>query len=331
MEKVRWAIVGTGTIAETFVKDLQYIEQEEHSATCVVSRTKEHAQEFQEAMGIPNGYTTLDELIQNRAQFDIAYIATPHPMHYEACLSLLKAKVPVLCEKPMVLNEIQSVHLINKALETKTFLMEGLWIRFLPSILKVQEWIASGFIGDIKSITASMSYKAPYDPKNRYFNPELGGGSLLDLGIYPLYLSYLLLGNPSKIQSHAVRTATQVDGACAMLLEYKNGAYALLESSFIHRAPIEAFINGSEGFIRIGELWNEKPKEIVATLQNGSTLVYHPDWKGHGLYFEALEAAQCLRKHKIQSEAVSHHTSLELVKLMDTIRKQNHIVYPHYE
>lgn len=330
MREIKWGIVGPGNIANEFVNDLSKITAQKHTVVAVVGKSEDSTMEFKRKHQVPYHFYAVENMIKEIPP-DCVYVATPHPMHYEACLKLLQARIPVLCEKPMALNESQVSSLINQSISSNTFLMEGFWLRFLPSINKVVELIESGTIGDLISITAGMSYKAPFDPESRYFNAELGGGSLLDLGIYPIYLSYLLLGIPSEIKAIGKIGSTHVDESCSMLLSYSNGLYAMLESSITKRAPLEAHIFGDKGTIKIGENWNEKPREISISLYDGSSYIYKPDWEGKGLHYEVSEVIRCLDEGKTQSENASHETSLQIIKIMDEVRRQINLKYNNYE
>lgn len=327
MNKRKWGIVGPGSIAQEFAKDLTHISEQSHGVAAIVGHTKETALAFQKEFNVKSVYYSIADLVKNE-QLDAAYIASPHPFHYEAVLELLEARVPVLCEKPLAINQKQVKKLIDCAAKNNTFLLEGLWTRFLPSFNKVLELIQTDTIGKIDSIEASMTYLAPYDPKSRYFDPSLGGGSLLDLGIYPIFLSYTLLGMPSDIKAIAHIGPTKVDHSSTAILSYKNGVYASIESSLTKQSPIEATIFGEKGFIQIHPPWTEKPKKINVTLYDGSSISYKPMWEGRGLHFEVLEVMKCLKAKKIESDLLSHRNSLDMIQIMDEIRAQTHLTYP---
>ncbi|RYF98323.1 MAG: Gfo/Idh/MocA family oxidoreductase [Chitinophagaceae bacterium] len=231
MEALRWGIIGPGSIARDFADDLK-LAPGKQKVTSVLSHRRESATEFAEEYHIGSIHTELSDFIKER-EFDVVYIATPHPLHYEEAKQCLLNGIPVLCEKPMVMNSGQAAELLDLSKEKNTFLLEGMWIRFLPSIKKVLALIASGEIGSVISVKASMSFLAPKDPSSRYFNPELGGGSLLDLGIYPVFLAQLVLGTPSVIKANGKLSAQGIDETCSMLFQYPGGEHASLESSII--------------------------------------------------------------------------------------------------
>jgi predicted dehydrogenase len=328
--KIKWGIIGPGNIAHTFVHDLAFIKEYTNVITGVVSIDPKESEAFCEEFSVPYNCATLHDLLK-MGELDCIYIATPHPFHFAQALECLQYNLPVLCEKPLAMNESQVQTLINMAREHGTFLMEGMWLRFLPSMRQVLELIEKNVIGKIKRIEASMTYKAPKDNSSRYFNPALGGGSLLDLGIYPVYLSYLLLGVPKHIKASADIGETGIDETCSVLLSYEDGAVTALQSSLIKRDPLIAVIHGEKGRIEIGEHWNEMPEYIYVFFHDGSSQHYYPKWDGYGLQFEILEAIQCMKDARVESPLLTHQDSLSLIKILDEIRKQTNIKYPRYE
>lgn len=329
MQLTRWGIIGPGNIAHSFVKDLSFATPSQE-VTAVLGHEKESTRAFAEEYGIVHHFTELEDFLQHR-NFDVAYIATPHPRHFELALACLEHRIPVLCEKPMTINADQCRQLIAAAEENHTFLMEGMWLRFLPSIQQVLRIIRQGTIGRVTSIHASISFKAPHDPDSRYFDPELGGGSLLDLGIYPVFLSMLLLGKPRSIQAIGKLSGEGVDEACSVLLQYKDGSHATLESSLVSTLDIPAEIVGEKGIIKILHPWFEKATGIELECEGEGKIIYPCHWEGHGLYFEAEEVVKCLQRNQVSSELLSHGFSLDMISVLDEIRSQIHVTYDMYE
>jgi len=325
MKKFKWAIVGSGQIAEEFAHDIKLARGQTIQA--VVGHTMEKAKAFASAENIPQHFDNLDLLLQ-QGGIDAVYIATPHTLHYKQTLQCLSHKIPVLCEKPLAINKQQVKEMITASEQNNTFLMEGMWIRFLPSIQKVLELIEEDAIGNIVSIKADMSYRAPRDAGNRFYDPEKGGGSLLDLGIYPVYLAHLLLGKPNTIQAWARLTNEHIDEGCAALLHYDKGVYAVIESSLIMQMEWLAKIYGDKGKITIQRPWNEMPTAIVLETYDGKSTSYPCQWEGKGLHYEIDEAYSCIQKGNIESEHFCHHFSLDLMDTMDEIRRQTGIQYP---
>ena len=208
---MRWGIIGPGNIAKEFADDLKYVESEKCEVGAVLGHKLEHTKEFAKKYG---GFAINDikEFLSNKP--DAVYIATPHPLHYEQALFCLENKIPVLCEKPLAINEKQVSGLIDASKKNNTFLMEGLWTRFLPSFQFLFNIIQSGTIGKILHVHADMSFIAEKDKTNRFFNPELGGGSLLDVGVYTIYLAYLLLGKPDEIFACGKVNESHIDETC---------------------------------------------------------------------------------------------------------------------
>jgi predicted dehydrogenase len=329
MKRARWGIIGPGTIARQFATDTGLLDAPQ-IIQAVLGHSKNDTEEFAREFGIPQVFTDLDEFIE-KAKIDIAYIATPHTLHYEQVLACLRHKIPVLCEKPITINLEQCNELIAASREHTTFLMEGLWIRFLPSVQQLLEIIEKGEIGRIVSIKASMNFKAPYDPKSRLFNPELGGGSLLDLGVYPIFLALLLLGKPDTIKAIGTLSDQGVDEDCSILFHYKSGQHAILESSLLSPAQVPAEITGEKGTIRILHPWFEKAAGIEVHLYDEGKVIYPCQWPGHGLQFEAAEALNCISNNEIASDKISHEFSRAMISIMDEVRRQIHVSYEMYE
>ena len=325
---MRWGIIGPGSIAKEFASDLKYVEKEKCEIGAVLGHTYEHAQEFTDKYG---GFAIrdIDEFATHKP--NAVYIATPHPLHYEQALFCLKNYIPVLCEKPLAINENQVTALIEASQKHNTFLMEGLWTRFLPSFQLLFNIIQSGTIGEILHVQADMSFIAEKDKTNRFFNPELGGGSLLDIGVYTIYLSYLLLGNPDKIFACGKVKESHIDETCGVTLQYNNGKYAMLESSIITQTQNSAWIYGSKGTIHIKRPWTEHPEKIDVRVINAPSFDHYPSWQGRGFQYEVEEVIKCVRSNQIESDVLPQNASLNVVKIMDEVRSQLNIVYPKYE
>jgi predicted dehydrogenase len=329
MKLTHWGIIGPGNIAHSFVNDLSLVTTPQR-VTAVLGHNAESTAAFAKEFTIPDYYTDLDEFLKND-NMDAVYIASPHPHHYEQALACLGNKIPVLCEKPMTINAEQCGQLIAASEQNNTFLMEGMWIRFLPSIQQVLHMIRQGVIGRITSIRASISFKAPHDPENRYFDPELGGGSLLDLGIYPVFLALLLLGKPCSVKAIAKLSDEGVDEDCSILLHYENGSFATLESSLVSSLDIPAEIVGEKGIIKILNPWYEKASGIELQTGEEGKIIYPCHWDGHGLYFETEEVIKCVEEGRTASELLPHSLSFEMIKLLDAVRSQIRVTYDMYE
>lgn len=324
LRTTKWGIIGPGRIAHKFAQGLASIPGAKLFA--VASRSEERALSFASQYKIPCYYVGYEKIVQN-PEIDIIYIATPHTFHYENTLMCLENGIPVLCEKPFTITRDQLRKLVNTARERKIFLMEAIWTRFLPTIKKVLEIQKSGKLGKIKALYADFGFKAPVDFNGRLYNLDLGGGALLDIGIYPVFLSLLLLGKPEEIKSMAVISETGADESCSMLFKYTNGIIASLNCTITAETPIEAVIIFENGRVRINRGWfapssltifsaKEKKKEV--------TFKYH----GNGYHFEAIEAMQCLKKGLTECPELPLDFSLDLMGLLDEIRRQCGIRYP---
>ena len=329
MKFMRWGIIGPGNIAKEFAEDLKYVESTHCEAGPVLGKNFDHTTEFVKRFNGAVAAKNMDEFLESKP--DVVYIATPHPMHFQQTLACLENKIPVLCEKPLALNIRQVTELTNASKKNKTFLMEGMWTRFLPSMQFLLNIIHSGTVGDVLNLHADLSFIAEKDKSNRFFNPELGGGSLLDIGIYPIYLSYFLLGNPNEIFSAGKVNEARIDETCGVLLKYTNGRYAMLESSIITQTENNAWVYGSEGTIHIKRSWTERPEKIEVIINNESSFKHIPSWQGRGLQYEVEEVIKCIAEEKIESDILPHSTSIDIVKIMDAVRSQLNIVYPGHE
>lgn len=329
MKPTRWGIIGPGNIARTFVKDLPYTSTPQE-VVAVLGHTTQNAFDFAKEFDIPNYYLNLNEFLKNK-DIDAVYIATPHPQHFEQALACLENKIPVLCEKPMTINAKQCEELIEASQRNNTFLMEGMWIRFLPSIRQTLSIIQQGLIGKVTSIRASVSFKAPHEPDSRFFDPEQGGGSLLDLGIYPVYLSMLLLGKVCEVKAIGKLSEEGVDEAVSVLLHCQDGSHATLESSLVSTLFIPAEIIGEHGIIKILNPWYEKSAGIELERTGEGKIIYPCHWEGHGLYFETDEVVKCINNNQISSELLPHDHSLAMIRTLDEIRNQIHVTYDMHE
>lgn len=323
MVVIRWGILGLGNIAHKFASDLLKV------SGCIlygVASSREHvAEKFSEKFNVKKFYGNYYKLISDK-EIDIIYIASLNQDHYKYSIQALSNKKAVLCEKPLAINQNQVQNLIKCSKENKSFLMEALWTRFNPTFEQLLDWLKNDMIGPINYINASFSFNGLSSSiDSRLFDPSKAGGSLLDIGIYPLFLAYLVLGRPKDIKSNAIKTTRGVDKQMAILLSYDN-AHAILYSSFSHDEEMIARICGEKGQIYIDSRWHESPS--LTLVRGEKRLKRNFNFKGKGYSYEIEEANQCLRKGRIQSHLWTQKNSLELVALMDEIREQNKIFYP---
>jgi predicted dehydrogenase len=319
-----WGILAPGGIAHKFADDLAFLPNAKVHA--VASRSLERAQNFATKYGAEYAYGSYEELI-SAPDLDVIYIATPHSEHYANTLMCLNASIPVLCEKAFAVNTGQLKEMVALAQNKRVFLQEAIWTRFHPAIAKVEELIKANTIGDIVHISADFGFKAGNDLSNRIFNPNLTGGSLLDIGIYPLFISKLLLGNPAEIKAVAIKTVTGVDMNCSMVLSYSSGATATLFSTVAAETDTICTIYGTKGKIFIHGRFHET-KAITVTVRGELPHTIDCERLGHGYSYEAADVQRCLAENRTENNKLPLQFSLELMAIMDEIRSQIGVVYP---
>ena len=322
-KKIKWGIMGPGRIAHKFAQSLKCSEAAE--ITAVGSRSMERAVEFAKQYGINRAYANYAKLAADN-DVDIIYVATPHPAHFECALLCLKAGKAVLCEKPFTLNAAETKTLVKTAKSSKLFLMEAMWMRYLPAIVKVRELLTQGEIGEIRMVIADFGNRIPWDPSGRLLNPELGGGALLDVGIYPVSFASMVLGDsPTKITGIAHLGETGVDEQFSAVLGYEAGKIAALSGAVRTSLPNEARIIGTEGYVRVPDFWRASSLELY---QNGKMEKFEIPFRSTGYIHEAEEAMYCLREGLIESSIMPLDESLKIMKILDTLRKQWGLKYP---
>ncbi|RMF81756.1 MAG: gfo/Idh/MocA family oxidoreductase [Chloroflexi bacterium] len=337
MANMRWGILGTGLIAGLFAEGLSAVDDADIAA--VGSRTQQNADTFGDRWHVPNRHASY-EALANDPDVDVIYIATPHPFHYENALLCLNAGKHVLIEKPFAMNARQAKEIIDLARSKNLFAMEAMWTRFVPAIVKVREWIAAGKIGDVCMVRASLSFRAPFDPTHRLFAPELGGGALLDVGIYPISFAYMLLGAPQKVASTAYLGETGTDDYSSYLFTYDGGKIAQLWSGVHLSVPVEAQIFGTEGFIHIEQPWiNPRVIKLVTGVAPGVEFmipfdgnlydeqIVHVPTTGNGYNYEAMEVADCIRAGKGESDIMPLDETLAIMQTMDAMRAEWGLAY----
>ena len=323
MEKIRWGILSTGHIANQFTGALKDLPDAEVLA--VASRTQEKADAFGDKWNVPRRYASYEQLA-NDPDIDVIYIATPHSHHHDNMQLCLEAGKHVLCEKAFTLTAWEAEACINLARQKGVFLMEAMWMRFFPLMQQVREWVSDGKIGDVKMVQADLYERFEFDADHRAFNPELGGGALLDLGIYPISFTTMLLGLPDQVYSQAHLASTGVDEQNSMILAYDNGASALLSSSMVSNKPNEAFISGAKGYIKIEDRFLSTDC-LILHLDGKEPQQLQIPFRGDGMIHEAEHVQECIRAGKLESEIMSLDETLELMKLMDGLRKHWGVEY----
>lgn len=325
-KKIKWGIIACGNIANKFCLDLALIEDAE--ITAVASRNIEKAEAFSKKHNSKKAYGSYDELFLDD-EIDIVYIATPHISHAELSIKAMEHGKHVLCEKPLALNAKDATAMIEASKRTNRFFMEALWTRFNPSIVAAKKRIDAGEIGKVKFINANFSFKFSAGLDSRTIALELGGGAILDIGIYPAFLTYLILGMPKDILSKAIfHKITKCDMQTSMIFNYE-GAQAILYSGFESNSDMIARINGTEGQIEIHKIWHLA--EGYTLIKDNEEHIYSLPTNGDGFTYEIEECHKCLNANKIESDMWSHQNSLDLISILDTVREQVGLVYPQEE
>lgn len=322
-KKIKWGIIGLGNIAHQFAKDLMLVEDAELVA--VASRNLNKAAAFAKTYDCKKAYDSYDA-IMNDAEVDILYIATPHNSHAALTIKALQHNKHVLCEKPIALNYEDALQMIKASKESNQFFMEAFWTRFNPSFREAFSKIKNGAIGEVKYVNADFAFTAEQlgGDGNRKTDITLGGGALLDIGVYPLFLSYMLLGIPAEILAKSIFHKTGADLQTSMILQYDN-SQAILHCSFVSKSNMTATINGTLGTINLNALWHEA-QSYTLTVNNEEEEFPLPT-KGKGFTYEIEECHQCIKENRIESELWSHQNSLELIKMVDEVRNQIGLEY----
>ena len=308
--KFKWGIIGTGKIAHRFASDLKLLPEVE--LVGVVSRNRESVLKFSEEFGTAP-YFSIEDLLSS--EVEIIYIATPHTSHKEHSLLAINAGKAVLCEKPVSINYSEAQSIIDHAKLKNVFFMEAMWTRFFPAIEEVIQLVNSGAIGKLTSIESSFGYKSNYDPASRVFNPELGGGSLLDVGVYSVSLARMIVNEyAADIESTAILCPTGVDESAQWKLAFHSGTNAIGRSSVKEILQNEAIITGSRGTIRIPKFWC--PKDYYFNDEHREF-----EFPGLGFHFEASAVMSCLKNGVKEESRLSHQHSLDVMKIMDGIVK----------
>jgi len=312
---LRWGIISTGGIAHTFARDLAFIDSGE--AVAVGSRSIESANAFADEFDIAGRYDSYEELV-NDSEVEAVYVATPHPMHFDNAMLALEQGKSVLVEKAFTVTAGQASKLVEVATNKKVFMMEAMWTRFLPHVIAIRELIADGSIGEIVSFEADHGKRFEFDPSSRFFNPELGGGAMFDLGVYPISFASMLLGPPTKMMAMIDPAATGVDMADSMIFGYANGAHALLNATMAARTSTRASISGTKARIEIeGDFY--APGAFSLITPDGAARRFEFATEGRGLHYEAAEVARCVRSGLLESPLMPLHETVQIMKTMESV------------
>jgi predicted dehydrogenase len=316
---IRWGLMATGFIAQTFAKDLRLLPDTELVA--VGSRTQATADRFAAEFGVPRAYGSYAELAAD-PEVDVVYVSPPHPGHLAATLLALEHGKAVLCEKPFAMDRAETQQMVDAARASNLFLMEAMWTRFLPHIARIREILAAGTLGEIVYVTAEHGQWFAQDAAHRLFAPVLGGGALLDLGIYPVSFAHFVLGPPRDITAVSTPAFTGVDGTTSMLMRYESGAHAVLTTTLAAASANPAAIYGTEARIEIDGTFYV-PSSFRVVSRTGEVLeTFTSPPEGRGMQYEAAEVNRCLREGLTESPLLPLDESLAIMGVLDEVRAQ---------
>jgi len=322
--QVGWGILGTGKIATEFADDLRHAPGAVLAA--VGSRNLETAEAFGRRFRIPHRHASYAALVTD-PDVDVVYVSTPHSLHAENTRLALEAGKAVLCEKPFTLNARQADDLIALARGRGLFLMEALWTRFLPATVRLRQMLVDGILGDVRLLAADFGLQFALDPASRLYAPELGGGALLDLGVYPVSLASMVFGRPQSIVSLATMGPTGVDDQSGIIFRYPQGQIACLYTAMRVTSPTEAALMGTHGRLRIhAPIFC--PERMTLTLSGRKDRLIERRLKGNGLHYQAVEVMRCLRDARLESDVMPLAESLAVMETLDAIRAQWGLRYP---
>ncbi|MBK8490177.1 MAG: Gfo/Idh/MocA family oxidoreductase [Saprospirales bacterium] len=322
MKTLRWGLLGLGHITRNFIQDLQLVQGSEVAA--VASRSQAKAAEFATEHAVDTHYGSYAELFQD-PDVDIIYIGTPHNSHAELSIAAMNAGKHVLCEKPLAVNKTQVQHMIGAAQQNGVFLLEALWSRFNPSIVQCLQLVQDGAIGQVNYINADFSFPIKEDVDGRLLNMDLAGGALLDVGIYPLFLAYAVFGKPKEILATGRFHETGADIQTSIILKYDNGI-AQAMGGFTSKSDMVARIYGTRGSILLDPRWHHS--QGYSLVVDGQLKKVSLPTPGNGFTYEIEECQRCISQNQIESKLWSHTHSLELMEVMDEVRRQIGLVYP---
>lgn len=314
-KNIRWGIIGLGKIANKFATDLASIETAELVA--VASRNIQNANNFAEKHNAKKAYSSYEELAKD-TNVDAVYIATPHSFHKEHAILCLRNKKAVLCEKPFAMNLSEVTEMIQVAKENNVLLMEALWSFFLPHFTYVLDLIKSEKFGKLKSLEADFGFHTPYNTDSRLFKKDLGGGSLLDIGIYPIFAALATLGEPDAIDASATFFENGADASCDMFFQYEN-AKATLKSTLLEETPSVAILKFDKATIKLNRQFHQSSS--ITIIQNNKEEIINFDFKTLGYSFETEHFNSLLRAGEKESNMMTFEFSKNLINTLDKVRR----------
>ncbi|GAA4806510.1 Gfo/Idh/MocA family oxidoreductase [Litoribaculum gwangyangense] len=319
---IRWGIIGLGNIAHKFAKDILTIKDAQLYA--VASRSQEKANSFAKEYQVIKAYNTY-EALANDSNIDAVYIATPHALHKENTLLCLKKGIAVLCEKPFAMNFEEVEEMIACAKANNTLLMEALWTYFLPHYQYVLSLLKDKTYGNILKIESDFGFYRDFNDDARLFKKALGGGSLLDIGIYPIFTALSTIGEPESIKANATFFDNGVDSSCQMVFNYENNTKAHLKSSLVEDLPTEAIFYCEKATIKINRMFHMPT--TVSIIVNEKEIIKDFGYSTIGYNFETIHFNNLIREGKKESDIMTFDFSKILIRTLDKVRK---IIHLHY-
>jgi predicted dehydrogenase len=310
--EIRWGIVGPGRIAEKVVRDFAVVDGARPVA--VASRSLDRAQAFADRHGLDRAHGSYAEIIAD-PDVDVLYVATPHTHHHALALAALHAGTALLVEKSFTATTAGAVEVVDLARRTGVFVMEAMWTRFQPAVVALRDLVADGAIGEVRSVQADLGVAREYDPVDRMFDLTLGGGALLDLGVYVVSFAQMLLGTPQRLVAAGSLFPSGADAEAALLLDYGDGRSATLTTSLRNALPGQARVFGTTGWIDVPPRFHH-PDTIVLhrTGADPETITRPP--RGAGYAHELIEVTQCLRAGRTESSIMPLADTLAVQTLL---------------
>ena len=321
---MRWGILATGWIAQQFTADARLAGLD---VVAVGSRSQQSAQRFAADYSIGRAHGSYAELTGDD-EVDIIYVATPHPMHYEHTMLALEQGKHVLVEKPFMLNRSEADH-VRQAARAKGLLVgEAMWTRYLPHMVRIREIISSGALGEVRAVFADHTNRFTTDPKHRINALDLGGGALLDLGVYPISFMWDVLGAPVSVQASARKGATGADTEVATVMTHSTGALSTSTVSSRGAGPNTAHIVGSEGRIDIDRLWFTAAGFTHYDADGAVVERHEPAVEGRGMQFQAIAAERYVAQNRLDGDLMTVDDSVDIMGTLDEVRRQIGLAYP---
>jgi predicted dehydrogenase len=309
----RWGVLATGSIAATVVDDLALVEGAERLA--VASRDLGRAEAFAAEHGVERAYGSYEELLAD-PDVDVVYVATPHAQHHLVTSQVLAAGKPALVEKAFTCSLAAATDLVEQARSAGLFVMEAMWTRLQPGIVRLRELVADGAIGEVRSVTADLGFVQPFDPSHRLYDPARGGGALLDLGVYPVSFAQMLLGTPTRVQATGLLNELGTDSESALLLSYENGEHALLSCSLLGDTPGRATVVGTKGRITLEPRFHHTTRIVLERSGHDPEPVPN-ELQGRGYTHQMAHVAQCLADGLTESPAMPLDDTLTVMGVLD--------------